>query len=412
MNKAWRVFIMSSVLLGSLSSIGMPVLAKSGDARVYTLEEKIGQMIMIGFRGTRLENNPVLARQIEKSQVGSVILYDKALEKTLDKTLDKTLGKALNRTLANHRYTRNIKSPEQLQTLTENLQQAALSANQLPLLIAADYEGGKVAQLTAERGFPKTLSQNKLARYFDEQIYTTAMEYAETLKNYGINYVLGPVVDVAVNQDNPVIVKLDRAFSNDPWRVSQCAALMIRAYQENRIACALKHFPGHGSSQEDSHVQLADITASWDKKELIPYWNLLTETSMREKITNPIGVTVMTGHLAHSWLDDMGYPASLSQQMMAILRDEMEFGGVVISDDLQMKAIAHLYDLETTVKLALQSGHDILLFSNQMHYDPMIPEKVNKIIQKLIQEGDVSEAQIDHSFKKIQSLKKWVSGSL
>ena len=338
------------------------------------LNRQIGQMIMVGFRGTTLQEAPGLSDAITKLHLGGVVLFDYDVP-------TKTAG-------------RNITSPDQLKRLTLELQETA----SIPLLIAVDQEGGRVARLKTRYGFPESISAEKLGRLDNlDSTYDAALAIAETLDKTGINVNFAPVVDLNSNPENPVIGALERSFSADPEIVTSHATETVRALQAGNIIPTLKHFPGHGSSTTDTHKDFTDITESWNASELLPYRNLIED--------GYIGL-VMTAHVYNASLDQT-YPATLSKAVITgLLRNSLGFRGPVISDDMQMKAVTAHYSLETAIRRAIEAGVDILLFANNSSYDPDIAHKAVKIIRSLVDEGVVSSTRIDSSYKRIMTLKQ------
>lgn len=337
-----------------------------------SLDAKIGQLIFVGFRGYTVPE--VLAQQIAKGQIGGLLLYDYDTE-----------SKA---------FARNIESPEQVRQLCQSLQKLA----PIPLLIAIDQEGGIINHLKPNKGFPASQSAQFLGEKNDLTLTRQQGEnIGRTLAQLGINLNFSPVVDVNVNRQSPCVGKKERSFSSDPEQVCVHARQLIQGHRRFGILTTLKHFPGHGSAANDSHDGFVDITRTWSKKELIPFQRLINsgEADM-----------IMTAHVFHDGYDDK-LPASLSQAILkGILRDELKFDGVIITDDLQMGAIRKFYSLETTVKLALQAGVDVLQFSNQQIYDPQIAPKVIAIIKHLIDTGEICQEQIEKSYSRIQRLKE------
>ncbi|MEC9486003.1 MAG: beta-N-acetylhexosaminidase [Prosthecochloris sp.] len=344
----------------------------AGPATAPPTEHDIGRLLMVGFRGTSLEECPDLGDHLENGRIGGVILFDYDVP--------------------SHSTRRNIESPQQLAQLTAALQNTASH----PLLIAIDQEGGAVSRLKPSRGFRQTPSAAELGRLNDpDSTYRSACVTAETLRAMGINLNFAPVVDLDINPDNPVIGGLGRSFSHDPDTVTVHARQTIRAMEEAGIITALKHFPGHGSSATDTHKDFTDISGSWKKTELTPYANL---------IDHGYRGMIMTAHVYNSQLDRQ-YPATLSHSTISgLLRDSLGFGGVVISDDLQMNAVASHYELETAIRLALQAGVDILLFANNSTYDPEIVDKVHTIIRRLIDNGSIPPERIEQSARRIDAL--------
>ena len=345
-----------------------------GQENEVTLDEKIGQMLKVGFRGLSVDENSPIVEDIRKYHIGGVVLFD------YDVPRDTAL--------------RNISSHGQVQNLVQDLQRFA----DIPLIIAIDQEGGRVARLKPRYGFEKSVSAQYLGSLQNaDSTRKYAHQTGQTLSELGINTNLAPVVDVNINPENPVIGGIERSFSDDPSVVTRHARLYIETLHEYGIITTLKHFPGHGSSRDDSHLGVVDVTDYWKQKELVPYRNLI------ESGTADI---VMTAHIFNAALDST-YPATLSKPIITgILRDSLRFNGVVMSDDLQMKAIRTEYGLKETIKMSIQAGVDILSFANNSIFDAEIAAKAHGIINELVEEGSLSEDRINQSYDRIMSLKK------
>ncbi|MDZ7760264.1 MAG: glycoside hydrolase family 3 N-terminal domain-containing protein [Desulfovermiculus sp.] len=351
------------------------VLPSSGMGQVKDdrLAKQIGQMLMVGFRGLTVDEDSPIIKDISHGRVGGVILFD------YDVALDSSQ--------------RNIASPQQLQELTADLQ----AASHETLLLAIDQEGGKVARLKEEDGFPPTVSQAWLGEHNDLKLTRKfASRTAVILSEMGINLNLAPVVDVNANPDNPVIGKLGRSFSSDPEVVARHSAEVITTHRKHNVLTALKHFPGHGSSTHDSHHGFTDITDTWTEAELIPYARLFE---------SPDADMVMTAHVFNANLDPE-WPATLSSRILnGLLRQKMGFKGVVISDDMQMGAIRDNYSLETALERTILAGADIIIFGNNLVYEPDIAHKALQIISNLVHEGRISASSILQSNARIMRLK-------
>jgi beta-N-acetylhexosaminidase len=341
------------------------------------LDTKIGQMIMVGFQGLEIKQDHQIARDINKFSIGGVIFFDKNLDLKTN-------------------Y-RNIKSLNQLKLLTESLQQAS----NIQLLTAIDQEGGKIARLKPELGFPETLSAEELGRKTPETTFKQASEMAENLAYLGINFNLAPVVDLNINPENPIIGKLARSFSKDPDIVISHAAAFIKAHKQQGVLCCLKHFPGHGSSEKDSHLSpVVEITKTWSDIELAPY---------KELIKKGLADSIMTAHVINQNMDK-NLPATLSPLIIKnILRKELNYQGIVLTDDLQMAAINQDYDSRKTIQFALDADVDILVIGNNLKYDEQIVSRIIKIIKNLIKEKLISEERIHKSFIRICRMKKTLS---
>lgn len=348
------------------------VEAYENSDHIATLDEMIGQMIMVGIRGKELAGNSLLLKALEEGKAGGIILFEKNLS-------------AENTTI-------------RLQNLTEELQ---LSSKH-PLLIAIDQEGGRVNRLKEKYGFPDSKSATWLGR-IDNQDTTLqyAGQIATTLANLGININFAPVVDLCSNPDNPVIAAPQRCFSGNPQTVTRHAGWFIDAHHKHQILTTLKHFPGHGSSTKDTHKEMTDVTKLWDPTELLPYNDLIAQKKAD---------AIMTAHIVNCKLDKECLPATLSKTIITgLLRDSMKFNGVVFTDDMQMHAITKYYGLEQSILLAINAGVDVLLYSNniagsQEHQATV----VHRIIKDMVSNGMITESRIRESYKRINDMKKLI----
>jgi len=350
------------------------VLCTHAWAQELTLEKRIGQMLMVGFHGTHAPKESQICKDIERYDLGGVILFD---YNPVDNTTPK-----------------NIASKVQLATLTKELQACSSDGK---LLIAVDQEGGKVQRLKSKYGFygnfPKASDVAKMDQGKIKETYT---KMSEELSSVGINYDLAPVVDLDINRKNHVIHGLGRSFGKDPKVVAAYASIFIDAMHSNGVLTSLKHFPGHGSSLGDTHKGFVDITNLWNEVELEPY-----------KLLKKKADTVMVAHVFNKKIDSK-YPASLSYATITkLLRWKLGYHGVVITDDLQMGAISQKYGLRNTLKLAINAGDDILLIGNQL--DPKKTVSTKKLVDTivtLVQSAEVKEESINKAYRRIQGLKQ------
>jgi len=339
-----------------------------------SVEKKIGQMLMIGFHGTTATSDTQICKDIKKYNVGAVILFD---YNPVDKSKPK-----------------NIATKTQLAQLTKELQACSSDGK---LLIAVDQEGGKVQRLKSKYGFyGKFPKASDVIKMNENQIEKTYTKMSKELKAVGINFDLAPVVDLDINQQNHVIHGLGRSFGKDPKIVAEYASTFIDAMHTNGVLTSLKHFPGHGSSEGDTHKGYVDVTHLWNKVELSPYYLLKDKAD-----------TVMVAHVFNKNLDSQ-YPATLSKKTVdGLLRKKLGFKGVVITDDLQMGAISKKYSLRKTLKLAIKAGDDILLIGNQLDPKQVIStKKLINTIHSLIKAGEIKIDRIEKSYKRIQKLKE------
>jgi beta-N-acetylhexosaminidase len=355
-----KQFLFVSILVSGLSS--------------QSLEKEIGQMLMVGFHGTSASSDTQICKDIKTYNIGAVILFD---YNPVNKSKPK-----------------NITTKQQLRKLTRELQACSADGK---LLIAVDQEGGKVQRLKSRYGFyGKFPKASDVIKMDEKQIEKTYKKMSKELKSVGINYDLAPVVDLDINKKNHVIHGLGRSFGKDPQLVARFASTFIDAMHSNGVLTSLKHFPGHGSSEGDTHKGFVDVTHLWNKIELEPYHLLKDKAD-----------TVMVAHVFNKKLDDK-YPASLSYKTITkILRWKLGYHGVVITDDLQMGAISKKYGLRKTLKLAINAGDDILLIGNQL--DPRQVKSSKKLvntIRALVKAGEVKKESIDKAYARIQKLKE------
>lgn len=331
-------------------------------------------MLIVGFRGLELHDDNPIIQDIRERHIGGVILFD------YDTSLQSPI--------------RNIQSPEQVRRLTASLQEYA----SIPLFIAIDQEGGNVNRLQEHFGFPPTVSAAYLGRV--NQVAVTrkhAVMTAATLAELGINLNFAPVVDLNLNPSNPIIGKFERSFSDDPEIVTAHALEWIKAHHQHNVFCALKHFPGHGSAQKDSHNGFVDVTEVWSSQELIPYSQIISTGQCD---------LVMTAHIFHAKLDPH-LPATLSKSILTgILREKFQYDGLVVSDDMHMKALSSHYLLETAIQLALEAGVDLFTFGNNLIYEPDIVIRTIALIKKFVLNGLSSQDRIHQSYQRICRLKE------
>ena len=336
----------------------------------------IGQMLMVGLQGTSPEHAKSFFNSLDGFPIGGVILYDQNMTSTPPSS-------------------HNILSPAQVKAFNETLQ----SLSETPLLIGVDQEGGQVNRLKKEYGFPATISWAHLGKINDvEETRKQAELTAQTLSDHGFNINFAPVLDLAMNSSS-FIAKKERCCSDNPYIVYEHAKVMIDCHLNYRVLTVGKHFPGQGSSGEDTHEEFVDVTDSWSEIELMPYRKLIENQSLN---------AVMSSHLFQRGLDP-DHPATLSFNILnKLLRKELEFNGIIFSDDPQMKAISDHYDLKKTLELMINAGVDIFCFGNNLIYDPDIVKKVHMTIGQLLEEKSISEDQLRLSFQRIMNLKSMI----
>lgn len=353
-------------------------------ATAVSLRDKIGQMLIMGFHGKVIDEKSPIAQSIEQDNIGGVILFDFNQQ---SQTFDK-----------------NIENPKQVKELNNQLQKITQIANRkhrrdnLPLLISVDYEGGEVNRLHPRYGFPEMPSAKDVGSMPLELANSSAELMANTLKSAGFNLNFFPELDVNVNSDNPIIGKKNRSFSSVPEVVTQYAQLYTQQFIKHQIQCSYKHFPGHGSSLSDSHLGFVDVSDTWSERELIPFLQMLSQPNHCNM--------VMIAHIVNRKLDTTGLPASLSYHVInGLLRHDLKFDGVVVTDDMQMKAITNYYGLDTAVTLSINAGADMLIFGNQLVEKLQGSKEIIDMIEQKVQSGEISEHRIDEAYQRIVKMK-------
>ncbi|WP_316355162.1 glycoside hydrolase family 3 N-terminal domain-containing protein [Devosia sp.] len=348
----------------------LALLSLPATAHAATLEQMAGQMIVVGFQGDDV--------------------VDAAVETLRDELAAGRLGGVMLLKI-------NVKSLDAVAAI--NAAFRAASPALLPF-ITLDQEGGAVERLTKEVGFKEIPNAAAIAaENSPEQAEAIYAEMASAIADLGFTVNFGPVADVNLNKNNQIIAKFGRAFSDDPAVVARYDAAFIKAHHAAGLLTALKHFPGHGSSTGDSHEGFVDITQTWQPAELDPYRAL-----MADKLVD----MVMVGHLYQADYSDAGTqtPSSLSPQWITgVLRGDLGYDGVVISDDLEMGAIRDHFTLEQTVTMAVRAGMDVLLFSNTAKYRASLGQEILDILVAEAEADPAFAARIEESYERIVQLK-------
>lgn len=323
-----------------------------------TLDEKIGQMIITGFNGS--EYNDDMDRLINEYKVGGVILF-----------------------------ARNIEDSNQMIELTRALQE---NNNNIPLFISIDEEGGRVSRLPDDiEKFPSAFTIGLINN--QQTAYENGKEIGYTLKRLGINLDYAPVLDIYSNENNTVIG--DRAFSKEESIVSTMGIATMEGIEDADIIPVVKHFPGHGDTEVDSHYGLPIVYKTLEELrnfEFIPFVKAIESGCD----------VIMVSHIILNEVDSSN-PASLSKIVISdLLRKDLEFDKVVITDDMSMGAITSIMSIEEACIKSIEAGCDILLLGNA--YEE-IEQVINSIKLKLYN-GEISEEQINKSVKRILELKK------
>ncbi|MHB0935568.1 MAG: beta-N-acetylhexosaminidase [Armatimonadota bacterium] len=325
-----------------------------------TLEQKAGQMLMIGFDGKSAKGiEPIGGR----CHPGGIVLFR-----------------------------RNIDDASQLTQLIADAQATAYARDGAGLLVAIDQEGGRVAQLLSPlcKRFPANRDWGNVYDFSPESaligVQAQARETAATFRRYGINMNLAPVLDVQAVEQKTVIGT--RSYGDDPEVVATLGGEYIRALQHEDILATAKHFPGHGATLDDSHADLPVIDAADGRIDaaLQPF---------REAIAAGVEA-IMTGHIVYSAVDT--YPATLSYEWLTRrLRGEMRYQGLIVTDSMGMGAIVKNYRFDQAVVTAVNAGVDIILIATGDDYQ----RAAGDAIVKAVQNGEITELRLDDSVRRI-----------
>lgn len=347
-----------------LDKIGEPVVVNISEKIQAYIEdmtpgEKIGQLLMPAFRDfdaidSVQELTDTMEEVLDKYHVGGVILFKE-----------------------------NIQTKDQVQTLIEDLQEKS----NIPLWIGVDEEGGMVSRIASNpnMGYDPMPLAFEIGQAGDkEQAYKAGKAIGSMLSELGFNMDFAPVADIWSNPANQVIGK--RSFGTDPDHVSQMVSEVVKGLKEHEIVSVIKHFPGHGDTAEDSHVGRAYVNRSRQElqtRELIPFQNAINQEV----------AGIMIGHVELPQIDE-GVPATLSETIITdILKEEMGFNGLIITDALDMEAITKQYGKGQAALQSFMAGTDILLM-------PDVEEAYN-YLQEAYQSGTITDQRLDESVYKI-----------
>jgi beta-N-acetylhexosaminidase len=333
-----------------------------------SLEIKIGQMLMMGLPNNSLDTGSAFYKEVKTGKIGGITIYERHLTPT--------------------------NAQENLRALISFYQEAA----PISLFISITQEGGLVNRLKPKYGFLPMPSADYLGKLNNlDSTKWYADNIAFTLSRLGITVNFAPVVDVYA-ATNPVLGSRERTFSGDPDVIIRHAEQTILSHNYFNVATAIKHFPGHGSSSTDTHLQLTDVSKTWKRAELKPYEALIKKGLVK---------AVMTAHIVNTQLDKDSLPATLSKKMITgLLRNDLHFTGVVFSDDMQMKAISAEYGLKEAIEKVINAGVDVLLFSGNIPGQaPLAGSDLVQLILDLVKEGKVAAKSINASYERIMKLK-------
>lgn len=321
-----------------------------------TLEEKIGQMLMVGLKN--LDNLEAVENLIVKYKIGGILLYK-----------------------------RDYKDYESLNKLINRLRNLGRQ-NKIPLFIAIDQEGGRVNRMPDD--FNNLPSVNKLvkANLVEEAGEVTG----EMLEKLGFNFNFAPVLDIKRFGTNHAIG--DRAFGSNPEIVSKYGIIYMKQMEKYNIVPVIKHYPGHGATKKDSHFTLPKISETnekLEKEDIVPFKEAVKEGSD----------VLLVGHIKIRNVTH-GYPASMSKSFIRIyVRKKLKFNGIIITDDIRMKAVQILYGTKKSLKKAFIAGNDIILFKYNLG-DEILIDKIIKDVKK----GKINLGKINRSAKRVLKIKE------
>ena len=356
-------YLLAALLIGASSPISA-LTDPEIDTMIaeMTIEEKVGQLIMVGFEGTQANDH--ITTHIRERLVGGIVLFS-----------------------------RNIQSPKQTAELTNELQRlAGTTAHQIPLFIGIDQEGGWVIRL--REGATVLPGNMALGATGSTELAERAGEItAVELAAVGVNLNFAPVMDVNNNLHNPVIGR--RSFGESPELVSRLGTAYIRGLQRNGVLATAKHFPGHGDTTVDSHFDLP--TVNHDLKRI----HALELQPFRAAIDADVAA-IMTAHIIYPALDT-DRPATLSPTILTdLLRKELGFDGLLITDDMEMKAIDDRYQSDEAAVMAIEAGADIVM----VLWTPAKQIEVFDALLSAVKSGRISQARLDQSVERILKSKR------
>lgn len=368
MGKSFTIFILGiAMILGSGRAAAAEIEGwVRGRIQEMSLREKIGQMMMVSIYGDRITASE--AKHLTDNAIGNVILFEK-----------------------------NISDEDQLKGMTDFLQESVKVQSGVPLIIAVDQEGGLVSRIGKISGLNYTRhtahTLGKALGYAPEKaksaIYNASLSLGKRMNDLGINMNLAPVLDLAPANASYIY---SRSFGSSPEIVSAAAHSVVNGFRATNIISTGKHFPNLGYSIEDSHLELPVINrklSELKKYEFIPFFNL------KQSID-----AIMIGHVLVPDIDPK-YPASISKAVVSILRREIGFQGVIISDDLKMKSLTDRYTVPEIGLRCINAGIDILLAAWEKEKQIQLIDAIEKAVKRKV----ISERQIDESVRRILTLK-------
>ena len=325
--------------------------------------EKVGQLVMIGIQGTELDADSRF--MLTEYQIGGVILFD-----------------------------RNMKSPEQVRALNDALQKNASNAG-LPLFIAIDEEGGAVARM--KEAFPPPPAAEEIGRTGDPaEAHRWAFQTAQGLKAMGFNLNFAPVADLGAADG--------RSYADDAASVTAFVDAALEGHADAGLLACLKHFPGLGRGESDTHEDTVTVhadRAALEASDLVPFREMVSKRNAAHCAKEKSGWLVMATHTMYPALD-AERPASLSSAILQkLLREELGYDGVIATDDLEMGAISRHYTFERAGVEAILAGADLILVCHDYAHETAV---YNGIL-KAVRSGEIPEERLDASVKRIVKAK-------
>lgn len=329
-------------------------------AKRSELEAKLAQMFIVGVPGTELSKPS--EEFLRDYQPGGIIYF-----------------------------AANYETPALLAEMSEAIQDTRDRQRNLPLFISVDHEGGKVQRFRKPfTHFPEPMDIGDIGS--PKLAFMVAEVMARELRAVGVNVDYHPLCDIHTRDSNPVIGR--RAFGRDDETVSKMASAMVRGFVANKMVACAKHYPGHGDTTVDSHYDLPKVDVPWDEllqRELKPF-----QRAIKSRVD-----MIMTAHMLNSALDPV-YPATLSFTTITTkLRKELRFNRIIITDDMQMDAVAKHFGEEDMIALAINAGCDILLYRHEEK-----GRKAMDVAFKFLREGRISAESVEASYARIKEVKE------
>lgn len=342
-----------------------------GAAEPLSVREKAAKLLIVGVQGQSLSSTNPIVDNIREDGVSGIILFGHNIAS----------GEGVDSRGQLTKFVGDIKG-----------------LRDEKLFVSIDQEGGRVNRLKSSFGFKDMPSAKSVGeKGSDEYAHQMGALVASEVASVGINFNFAPCVDVDVNPQSPAIGFFSRSFSADESEVSRYGAIYVEEHRERGVLTSLKHFPGHGSALKDSHFGLTDITETWSERELVPYTDLMDRG---------LCDAVMVSHLYNANIDKE-YPATLSKPTIdSLLRGVMGWQGVVVTDDMQMKAITDHYGFDEAVVLGLNAGVDLFIIGgNIKREDYDVVDKFISIIQEALASGSISMERLDEAVARVEKLR-------